>query len=82
MLRSGSPATGPQTRKSNSGTPSFVRSRPNTSQMVPNSNGVTGGSTSTATEASMGASLVGRMFSAMGTSATRGEMLFLAYFLP
>ncbi len=49
VVGSGSPATGPHTRKSNGGTPSSVRSIPNTSQTVPNSNGVTCGSTSTAT---------------------------------
>ncbi len=43
MVRSGSPATGPQIRKSNDGMPSSLRSSPNTSHTVPNSNGVTGG---------------------------------------
>ena len=49
----GSPATGPHTRSSKGGTPSAVRSMPKTSQIVPNSNGETSGSTSAATVDSM-----------------------------
>jgi hypothetical protein len=53
VLETGSPAFGPHTLSSKDGTPSAVRSMPKTSQMVPNSNGETSGSTSAATLDSM-----------------------------
>jgi len=50
LVRTGSPGCSAQTRKSNGGTPSSVRSTPKTSQTTPNSNGAMPSMASAATD--------------------------------
>ncbi len=82
VVATGRPATSPHTRNSNGGTPSAVRSMPKTSQTVPNSNGDSGGITSTATVESMRPVVVAGSLLQGVSSATSGRKLLSGDLLP